>query len=74
MSLDPSLVAIVLYMLGTSATAAVWVFRLATRVAVLEAGHDMMAHLLHEIKADIKELVNALHGSDPAIIRRKRKP
>lgn len=34
---------------------------LATRVAVLEAGHSLMTNDLHEIKQDIKELLAWIH-------------
>jgi len=69
-SFDHDYLGLIMYMVGTSATAAVYVFRLATRVAVLEAGHNAMSDLLQEIRLDIKELVAALHGSD--LIQRKR--
>ena len=64
MMVDGTTLGILGYTLSTSIGAAVWVAKLTTRVAVLEAGHDIMADLLQEIKMDIKELVNALHGSE----------
>jgi hypothetical protein len=63
-SFDHDILGVIMYMVATSATAAIYVFRLATRVAVLEAGHNAMSDLLQEIRLDIKELVAALHGSE----------
>lgn len=77
MQVDDVTLGIILYTVSTSLAAAGWVARLGTKVAVLEAGHDSMADLLNEIKSDIKELVNALHGSDSVLVsqtRRIRKP
>jgi hypothetical protein len=77
MQVDDVTLGIILYTVSTSLAAAGWVARLGTKVAVLEAGHDQMADLLNEIKSDIKELVNALHGSDSVLVsqtRRIRKP
>jgi hypothetical protein len=71
-------ITLLLFILGGFGTAAVWISKLGTRVAVLEAGHDAMQDLLQEIKSDIKELVNALHGSDSVLVnttrRIKKKP
>jgi len=36
---------------------------LVTRVAVLEAGHDIMTNDLREIKKDVKELLAWIHSN-----------
>ena len=61
MNLDPAMMSIVFYMLTTSATAAIYVGKLATRVAVLEAGHDQVGDDLKEIKSDLKILLEAMY-------------
>jgi len=71
MEIDPSLLTVVLYVVSTSVGAAIWVAKLSTRVAVLEAAHSSMADMLKEIKNDVKELVNALHES---VLNRNNKP
>jgi hypothetical protein len=73
MQVDYNTFAMMAYMVTTSVAAAMWVGKLSTRVAVLEAGHDSMADLLNEIKADIKELVQALHGSDSVLVTQTKR-
>ena len=78
MDISIEMTTLVVYLIASTAGAVMWVGKLATRIAVLEAGHDAMADLLQEIKMDIKELVAALHGSDSKMVtsqlRRRNKP
>ena len=47
-------------LLMQSLAVAKYVSGLATRIAVLEAGHDIINEALKEIKKDVKELLRAV--------------
>jgi hypothetical protein len=79
MDVSIEMVTLVIYLVASTAGAVMWVGKLATRIAVLEAGYDIVSDTLQEIKTDIKELVNALHGTESAMLtksvrRQSKKP
>lgn len=48
------------FILVQSLAAAKYISGLATRIAILEAGHDTINEALKEIKTDVKELLRAV--------------
>lgn len=57
MEIDYNIIMAVGYAIATSVAITVYIARLSTRVAVLEASHDTMTQDLKEIKHDVKELL-----------------
>lgn len=63
MTIDYQTFMMIAYAIVTTVTVVLYVSRLSTRVAVLEASHDSMTQDLKEIKHDVKELLrNSVHS------------
>jgi len=60
MEIDYQTFMMIAWILATTVGVTVYIARLATRVAVLEAGHDAISEDLKEIRQDVKELLRAV--------------
>ncbi len=60
MEIDYQTFMMIAYMLSVTVGITIYVSKLSTRVAVLEANHGQMADDLKEIKTDVKELLRTM--------------
>ena len=60
MEIDYQTLMMVTYMLSATVGITVYISKLSTRVAVLEANQGQMADDLKEIKTDVKELLRTM--------------
>lgn len=62
MEIDYQTFMMVAYMITATVGITIYIAKLSTRVAVLEANQGQMAEDLKEIKTDVKELLRQVHS------------
>jgi hypothetical protein len=62
MEIDYQTFMMVAYMITATVGITIYIARVGTRVAVLEANQGQMAEDLKEIKTDVKELLRQVHS------------